>query len=72
MYETYYPKPLEIICYHCQQSAEKAIKAIIMYYGSQGYRLLVAERHLVFYKVEKNQVIVYAVVDGRKKYRNLI
>lgn len=23
---TYYPKPLEIICYHCQQAAEKAIK----------------------------------------------
>lgn len=21
--ETYYPKPLEIICYHCQQAAEK-------------------------------------------------
>ncbi|MCD7820541.1 MAG: HEPN domain-containing protein [Lachnospiraceae bacterium] len=36
LYETYYPKPLKIICYHCQQSAEKAIKAIIMYYGSQG------------------------------------
>ena len=27
--EQYYPKPLEIICYHCQQAAEKAIKAII-------------------------------------------
>lgn len=36
LYETYYPKPLEIICYHCQQSAEKAIKAMIMYYGAQG------------------------------------
>ena len=23
---TYYPKPLELICYHCQQAAEKAIK----------------------------------------------
>ena len=23
---TYHPKPLEIICYHCQQAAEKAIK----------------------------------------------
>lgn len=23
--ETYRPKPLEIICYHCQQAAEKAI-----------------------------------------------
>lgn len=33
---TYYPEPLEIICYHCQQAAEKAIKALIMYYGGEG------------------------------------
>lgn len=30
LYETYYPKPYEIICYHCQQSAEKIIKGIII------------------------------------------
>ena len=30
LYDTYYPKPLEIICYHCQQSAEKSIKALII------------------------------------------
>jgi HEPN domain-containing protein len=34
--DTYYPKPIEIICYHCQQSAEKAIKALIMFYGAEG------------------------------------
>lgn len=28
--ENYHPKPLEIVCYHCQQSAEKAIKAVIV------------------------------------------
>lgn len=28
--ETMYPKPLEIICYHCQQSAEKALKAFLV------------------------------------------
>lgn len=33
---TYYPKPLEIICYHCQQAAEKAVKALIIHYGAQG------------------------------------
>lgn len=26
--KTYRPQPLEIICYHCQQAAEKAIKAV--------------------------------------------
>lgn len=34
--EQYYPKPLEIICYHCQQAAEKAIKAVIVAYGAPG------------------------------------
>lgn len=36
LFKTYYPKPYEIICYHCQQSAEKIIKAIILEKGSQG------------------------------------
>lgn len=40
----------------------------------QGYLVLIVERHLVFYKVdeEKKAVIVYAVVDGRREYKNLI
>lgn len=36
LYENYHPKPIEIICYHCQQSAEKAIKAIIIANGAPG------------------------------------
>lgn len=36
LYQTYYPKPFEIICYHCQQSAEKAIKAVIVADGAKG------------------------------------
>lgn len=35
-YNTYHPKPLEIICFHCQQAAEKAVKSIIVLKGSQG------------------------------------
>ncbi len=36
LFENYHPKPLEIVCYHCQQSAEKAIKAVIISYGAPG------------------------------------
>ena len=36
LYKTYYPKPCEIICYHCQQCAEKAIKAVIIAVGVTG------------------------------------
>lgn len=40
----------------------------------QGFRVLIVERHLVFYKIndEKKEVVIYAVVDGRREYRNLI
>jgi HEPN domain-containing protein len=30
LFETMRPKPLEIICYHCQQAAEKALKAYLI------------------------------------------
>lgn len=40
----------------------------------QGYRVLIVERHLIFYKVDddKRIVTIYAIVDGRREYRNLI
>ncbi|NBH86743.1 type II toxin-antitoxin system RelE/ParE family toxin [bacterium C-53] len=40
----------------------------------QGYRVLIVERHLVFYKVNEDEkvVTIYAVVDGRQEYKNLI
>jgi toxin ParE1/3/4 len=40
----------------------------------QGYRVLIVEKHLVFYKIDddKKTVTIYAVVDGRREYRNLI
>ena len=31
-----HPRPLNIICYHCQQAAEKAIKAVIVANGAPG------------------------------------
>lgn len=40
----------------------------------QGYRVLIIERHLVFYKVFEadRSVIIYAIVDGRREYVNLL
>ena len=36
LFDTYYPRPVEIICYHCHQAAEKAVKAVITSFGSPG------------------------------------
>ena len=40
----------------------------------QGYKVLILEKDLVFYKIdeENKQVIVYAVVDQRRDYLNII
>jgi toxin ParE1/3/4 len=40
----------------------------------QGYRVVMVEKHLVFYKINETDklVIIYAIVDGRREYRNLI
>ena len=40
----------------------------------QGYKVLILEKNLVFYKVndEKKEVIIYAVVDQRQDYLNII
>lgn len=40
----------------------------------QGYRVLIIERHLVFYKIDedKKAVIIYAIVDGRREYLDLL
>ena len=40
----------------------------------QGYRVVIVGNHLVFYKVDESekQVVIYAIVDGRMEYKNLI
>ena len=40
----------------------------------QEYRVIVVEKHLVFYKIneENKAVIIYAIVDGRREYLNLL
>ena len=39
----------------------------------QGYKVLILEKNLVFYKVddERKRVIIYAVVDQREDYLNI-
>lgn len=40
----------------------------------QGYRVLILEKDLVFYKIneERKEVIIYAVTDQRQDYLNII
>ena len=40
----------------------------------QGYKVLILEKNLVFYKAneDKKEVIIYAVVDHRQDYLNII
>ena len=40
----------------------------------QGYRVLILEKNLVFYKVNESrkEVMVYAVVDQRQDYLNIV
>ena len=40
----------------------------------QGYRVLIVEKHIVFYKINETAkiVMIYAIVDGRREYKNLI
>jgi len=40
----------------------------------QGYKVLIAEKQLAFYKVDNTnkKVTIYAVVGSRQEYRNLI
>ena len=40
----------------------------------QGYRVLIVERHLIFYKTDDEvcTVTIHAIVDSRREYRYLI
>lgn len=40
----------------------------------QGFKVLILEKDLVFYKIDEDNknVVVYAVVDGRQDYLNII
>ena len=40
----------------------------------QGYKVLITEKNLVFYKIDEKEMVitVYAVIDQRQDYLNII
>ena len=61
LFKTYYPKPLAIIGFHCQQASEKAVKALIVLHGSQGG---MPKKHDIFLLLNQ----IKNMIDIDKKY----
>lgn len=40
----------------------------------QGYRVLLSGRHLIFYKINeaRKEVVIHAIIDERREYKNLL
>lgn len=53
---------------------QKGVEPRYLVIKRQGYKILVLEKNLVFYKIneEKKEVTIYAVVDQRQDYLNII
>lgn len=60
LFENMFPKPLEIICYHCQQAVEKMLKALLITYGEKLQRThdlgLLAEQLAEFVDISDKQI----------------
>lgn len=58
LFEMMYPKPLELICYHCQQAAEKFIKGVMINLGYEIVKThdLVMLRNNLAEKVETDSI----------------
>lgn len=58
LYEHMRPQPHEIICYHCQQAVEKALKGLLIANGAHIQRThdlgLLAERLQAFMEIDEN------------------
>ena len=69
-----YLEKIETAIYRLQEFPESGSIPRYSILKKQGYRVVIVERHLVFYKINEVEklVIIYAIVDGRREYRNLI
>ena len=56
------------------EKLEECVELRYLVLKRQGYKVLVLEKNLVFYKIneEKQEAIIYAVVDHRPDYLNII
>jgi len=59
-------------CDSLAMHAERGARPRDPYLRDQGYRFLVHDRYLIFYKVTKRTVRVYRVLPGRSDYRDLL
>lgn len=67
LYDKQYPRQLEIICYHCQQAGEKAIKAL---YTAKDIPGGIPRKHDLWFLLEqmKNAVIIpESIYDAAEK-----
>ena len=59
MFETYYPKPLEVVCFHSQQAAEKMLKCFL------------ASRNIEFPKIHDMQVLCELCVENEERFNEV-
>jgi HEPN domain-containing protein len=69
LYDTMYPMPYEIVCYHCQQATEKLLKGLLVEYGIEISRIhdlgLLAEKLADKVKIPEN---LYDIFDELTPY----
>lgn len=60
LFDKMYKKPYEIICYHCQQAAEKFIKGVMLYFGDDIIKThdLPKLRNKLKGKVDTNEIAI--------------
>ncbi|AIF43960.1 type II toxin-antitoxin system RelE/ParE family toxin [Virgibacillus sp. SK37] len=68
-----YLDKIETAIHRLQEFPESGIVPRHSVLKKQGFRVVIAERHLVFYKINETEqtIIIYAIVDGRRDYHNL-
>lgn len=69
-----YLNKIEKAISHLQEFPESGSVPRYSILKKQGYRVVIVERHLVFYRINETDklVTIYAIMDGRREYRNLL